>query len=244
VFVTEAGTPVTTAWFLRMIQQTGRAAKFPFPVRPHMLRHSTGYKLANDGHDTRSLAHYLGHSAINGPLHSIGARSICEVLARLDEQHEHASRCGQRGYLGTVIQRRKPEIINLVLLAGTRPLPPMEQQHEHLREPGLAAQPVRARSFVMAQLDRSDNFVPMRCPGAGLFDLICCIAPRPLEFEIRALGTERVQCVQERTSIERMRRFAAIKQGWRIMPHKRADGSSSRTSGRKWRKKRSEIASA
>jgi site-specific recombinase XerD len=28
---------------------------------PHMLRHSTGFKLANDGHDTRSLAHYLGH---------------------------------------------------------------------------------------------------------------------------------------------------------------------------------------
>jgi ATP-dependent DNA helicase UvrD/PcrA len=26
-----------------------------------MLRHSTGYKLANDGHDTQSLAHYLGH---------------------------------------------------------------------------------------------------------------------------------------------------------------------------------------
>jgi site-specific recombinase XerD len=26
-----------------------------------MLRHSTGYKLANDGADTRSLAHYLGH---------------------------------------------------------------------------------------------------------------------------------------------------------------------------------------
>ena len=26
-----------------------------------MLRHSTGYKLANDGHDTRALQHYLGH---------------------------------------------------------------------------------------------------------------------------------------------------------------------------------------
>ncbi len=61
VFVTEAGTPVTTSWFLRMVQRTGRAAKLPFPVHPHMLRHSTGYKLANDGHDTRSLAHYLGH---------------------------------------------------------------------------------------------------------------------------------------------------------------------------------------
>ena len=61
VFVTEAGTPVTTAWFLRMIQRTGIAAKLPFPVHPHMLRHSTGYKLAYDGQDTRSLAHYLGH---------------------------------------------------------------------------------------------------------------------------------------------------------------------------------------
>jgi hypothetical protein len=61
VFVTEGGTSVTTAWFLRMIQRTGVAAKMPFQVHPHMLRHSTGYKLANDGHDTRSLAHYLGH---------------------------------------------------------------------------------------------------------------------------------------------------------------------------------------
>jgi type 1 fimbriae regulatory protein FimE len=61
VFVTEAGTPVTTAWFLRMIQRTGQAAKLEFPVHPHMLRHSTGFKLANQGEDTRSLAHYLGH---------------------------------------------------------------------------------------------------------------------------------------------------------------------------------------
>jgi type 1 fimbriae regulatory protein FimB/type 1 fimbriae regulatory protein FimE len=64
VFVTEAGTPVTPAWFLRMVQRTGKAAKLPFPVHPHMLRHSTRYKLANDGHDTRSLAHYLGHQSL------------------------------------------------------------------------------------------------------------------------------------------------------------------------------------
>ena len=44
VFVTEAGTPVTPAWFLRMVQRTGRAAKLPFQVHPHMLRHSTGFK--------------------------------------------------------------------------------------------------------------------------------------------------------------------------------------------------------
>ena len=35
VFVTEAGTPVTTAWFLRMVQRTGKAAKLPFSVHPH-----------------------------------------------------------------------------------------------------------------------------------------------------------------------------------------------------------------
>jgi type 1 fimbriae regulatory protein FimE len=61
VFTSEAGTPVTPAWFLRMVQRTGIAGKLPFQVHPHMLRHSTGYKLANDGQDTRSLAHYLGH---------------------------------------------------------------------------------------------------------------------------------------------------------------------------------------
>jgi hypothetical protein len=30
-----------------MIQRTGEAAKLPFPIHPHMLRHSTGYKLAS-----------------------------------------------------------------------------------------------------------------------------------------------------------------------------------------------------
>jgi type 1 fimbriae regulatory protein FimB/type 1 fimbriae regulatory protein FimE len=29
-----------------------------------MLRHACGYKLANDGRDTRALQHYLGHKNI------------------------------------------------------------------------------------------------------------------------------------------------------------------------------------
>ncbi len=29
-----------------------------------MLRHGCGYKLANDGHDTRAIQHYLGHRNI------------------------------------------------------------------------------------------------------------------------------------------------------------------------------------
>ncbi len=64
VFLTERGGPATTAGFLKTIARTGEAAKLPFPVHPHMLRHSTGYKLANDGHDTRALQHYMGHKNI------------------------------------------------------------------------------------------------------------------------------------------------------------------------------------
>ena len=64
VFTTEAGTPVTTAWFLRIVQRTGRAAELPFSVHPHMLRHATGFDLANRGTDTRTLQDYLGHRNI------------------------------------------------------------------------------------------------------------------------------------------------------------------------------------
>jgi site-specific recombinase XerD len=53
VLITERGGPATTAGFLKTIARTGEAAKLPFPVHPHMLRHSTGYKLANDGHEVR-----------------------------------------------------------------------------------------------------------------------------------------------------------------------------------------------
>jgi type 1 fimbriae regulatory protein FimB/type 1 fimbriae regulatory protein FimE len=64
VFVTERGAPFTTAGFAKMVARLGAAAKFKFPVHPHMLRHACGYKLANDGHDTRSLQAYLGHRNI------------------------------------------------------------------------------------------------------------------------------------------------------------------------------------
>ncbi|WP_317112745.1 tyrosine-type recombinase/integrase [Chroococcidiopsis sp. SAG 2025] len=36
----------------------------PFPVHAHMLRHGTGYYLANRGTDTRIIQSYLGHSNI------------------------------------------------------------------------------------------------------------------------------------------------------------------------------------
>jgi type 1 fimbriae regulatory protein FimB/type 1 fimbriae regulatory protein FimE len=53
--------PIGFHW---LVQRLGEVAKMPFPIHPHMLRHACGFKLANDGHDTRALQHYLGHKNI------------------------------------------------------------------------------------------------------------------------------------------------------------------------------------
>ena len=64
IFVSERDAPLSVAGYQRMVARTGEAARFPFPIHSHMLRHSCGYKLANDGHDTRAIQHYLGHRSI------------------------------------------------------------------------------------------------------------------------------------------------------------------------------------
>jgi site-specific recombinase XerD len=46
------------------VERAGVAAKLGFKAHPHMLRHATGYALANAGHDTRALQAYLGHKNI------------------------------------------------------------------------------------------------------------------------------------------------------------------------------------
>ena len=64
VFTTERRGPMTPATFRKLLTTIGTAAELPFPVHPHMLRHACGYKLAHDGHDTRALQEWLGHSNI------------------------------------------------------------------------------------------------------------------------------------------------------------------------------------
>ena len=56
--------PVTDHTVRKLVKRAGQNAGIDFPVHPHMLRHACGYKLANDGHDTRALQHYLGHKNI------------------------------------------------------------------------------------------------------------------------------------------------------------------------------------
>jgi integrase len=64
VFVSERGSPFSVSGFRRLIERAGVEAGFPFRAHPHMLRHACGYKLANEGVDTRSLQAYLGHRNI------------------------------------------------------------------------------------------------------------------------------------------------------------------------------------
>lgn len=64
VFTSLGGGPMTRRTVHHVIAQIGKAAGIEFPVHPHMLRHATGYYLANAGQDTRAIQQYLGHKNI------------------------------------------------------------------------------------------------------------------------------------------------------------------------------------
>lgn len=64
VFVSQNKAPMTASTFRKIVARAGEVARLGMPIHPHMLRHSTGFKLANDGQDTRAIQHYLGHKNI------------------------------------------------------------------------------------------------------------------------------------------------------------------------------------
>jgi len=64
LFQTERGGPLTDSTVRKMVSRAGRETGLSFPIHPHMLRHACGFKLANDGHDTRAIQDYLGHKNI------------------------------------------------------------------------------------------------------------------------------------------------------------------------------------
>jgi integrase len=63
VFVSERGSPLTTAGFARMVERAGSG--LAIKVHAHMLRHACGFALANAGHDTRAIQGWLGHRNIS-----------------------------------------------------------------------------------------------------------------------------------------------------------------------------------
>jgi type 1 fimbriae regulatory protein FimB len=63
VFLSERG-PCTRQMFNYLVATIGRRAGLLLHVHPHMLRHSCGYALANQGRDTRLIQDYLGHKNV------------------------------------------------------------------------------------------------------------------------------------------------------------------------------------
>lgn len=74
LFVSERGGPLTDSTVRKLVARAGKCAGLTIAVHPHMLRHSTGYKLANDGHDTRAIQQYLGHRNIQ---HTVRYTELC-----------------------------------------------------------------------------------------------------------------------------------------------------------------------
>lgn len=69
LFASERGGPMTADNVRKLVAKAGRDAKLSFPVHPHMLRHAAGFRLANDGKDTRAIQGFLGHQNITHTVH-------------------------------------------------------------------------------------------------------------------------------------------------------------------------------
>ena len=65
VFISERGGPLSPDMIARIVERAGTLAGLSFHVHPHMLRHATGYALANAGTDTRLIQDFLGHASIS-----------------------------------------------------------------------------------------------------------------------------------------------------------------------------------
>jgi len=67
LFISERGQPLTRQSVNYLMAIAATRAGLP-AVRPHMLRHSCGYYLANRGYDLRLIQDYLGH---RDPRHTV-----------------------------------------------------------------------------------------------------------------------------------------------------------------------------
>jgi len=63
LFVTERGGPITDATVRKIVGRAGRNAGIEFPVHPHVAP-ATGFYLANNGVDTRTIQAHLGRRNI------------------------------------------------------------------------------------------------------------------------------------------------------------------------------------
>lgn len=64
LFASERGGHLSRRAVTSLINRCGELARLGIKIHPHMLRHSCGYHLANQGLDTRLIQDWLGHRSI------------------------------------------------------------------------------------------------------------------------------------------------------------------------------------
>jgi site-specific recombinase XerD len=84
VFTSERGGPLSADMIARIAERAGKLASIGLHVHPHMLRHSAGHMLANEGHDTRLIQDFLGHSDIRNTVRytKLAAKRLQAVRVR------------------------------------------------------------------------------------------------------------------------------------------------------------------
>ncbi len=84
VFETERGGPMSVDALQYIVREAGKIAKLDVSAHPHMLRHATGYALANEGTDTRLIQDFLGHRDIRHTAHytAISPKRLASVRVR------------------------------------------------------------------------------------------------------------------------------------------------------------------
>jgi integrase len=82
LFVSERSAPLSAPGFSRMIERAAITADLGIKAHAHMLRHACGYKLANDGHDTRAIQRASQHPEYDA-LYRAGAAAVQGILSRL-----------------------------------------------------------------------------------------------------------------------------------------------------------------
>lgn len=65
LFLLKEGVPISEHGIRKLIERLGIRAGLEIPIHPHMMRHSCGYKLINEGRDLRLVQTWLGHANIS-----------------------------------------------------------------------------------------------------------------------------------------------------------------------------------
>jgi type 1 fimbriae regulatory protein FimB len=84
VVETERGGPLSVDALQYIVRQAGKLARLDVEAHPHMLRHATGYSLANEGTDTRLIQAFLGHADIRHTAHytALSPKRLAAVRVR------------------------------------------------------------------------------------------------------------------------------------------------------------------